>query len=88
MLGFSLQKLLVLAAIILAVWYGFRFLSRLQDSRGNQSRMRTRVAPSRGPKRRPTSERAAAEDMIQCPVCEAYVPARGTSACGRTDCPY
>ena len=33
MLGFSLQKLLVLATIVAAVWYGFRWVSRLQEAR-------------------------------------------------------
>ena len=33
MFGFSIQKLLVLAAIIGAVWYGFKFLSRLDQAR-------------------------------------------------------
>ena len=33
MFGFSLQKLLVLAAIVAAVWYGFQWLSRLDRQR-------------------------------------------------------
>ena len=33
MFGFSLQKLLVLAAVIALVWYGFKFVGRLQDHR-------------------------------------------------------
>lgn len=89
MLGFSLQKLLVLAAVILAVWYGFRFLSRVQNARQEEPRVRSGRA-SASPRRpwRKTPERTTAEDMVQCPVCQAYVPAKGTSACGRADCPY
>lgn len=33
MLGFSLGKLLVLLGIVLAVWYGYRWLSRVRQIR-------------------------------------------------------
>ncbi len=33
MLGFSIQKLLVLASIIAAVWYGFKLVGRLDQTR-------------------------------------------------------
>lgn len=89
MLGFSLQKLLVLAGLILAVWYGFRFVSRLQEARSGEPRVRAGGGPSKADKKgRKAPERAAAEDMVKCQVCQAYVPARGASSCGRADCPY
>ncbi len=95
MFGFSIQKLLVLAAIIGAVWYGFKFLSRLdqarktdatggKDSGGLAGAFRdwTRRGDSGG------EGAAEAEDMVECPVCGAYVAARGSVSCGRSDCPY
>ena len=33
MLGFSLSKLMVLAAILGAVWYGFKLIGRLDEAR-------------------------------------------------------
>ncbi len=96
MFGFSLQKLLVLAAVIALVWYGFKFVGRLQDQRNANGGLGARAA--RRPKRRgrpaaaepPAAESQAqdAEDMVACPVCQAYVQARGVARCGRSDCPY
>ena len=40
MFGFSLGKLVVLAAIIAAVWYGFKFLHRLEARRAAQQKVR------------------------------------------------
>ena len=100
MFGFSLQKLLVLAAIIGAVWYGFKLVSRLQEARDLEQRKPGGSKPggSEPGRQKPGgiwrwASRAkepdqAAEDMVQCPVCKTYVAARGSSSCGRPDCPY
>lgn len=90
MFGFSLQKLLVLAAIVAIVWYGFKYVGRLQQMRdaSNVPRARKRRWPGRAQRTERPAEGPAAEDMVQCPVCDAYVPARGATGCGRADCPY
>ncbi len=92
MFGFYLQKLLVLAAVIAAVWYGFKFVGRLQDAREAEQKLRasgTRQPKARGRwAKRPAAPEAEAEDMVECPVCQAYVPARGASRCERPGCPY
>ncbi|HLS67883.1 MAG TPA: hypothetical protein VK035_00965 [Kiloniellales bacterium] len=83
MLGLpSFSKLLVLAAIVLAVWYGFKLIGRLEAHRKLQARQQARAAAGR-PAAVPD-----AEEMIACPSCRAYVPARLSSNCGRADCPY
>ena len=90
MFGFSLQKLIVLAAVIAAVWYGFKFVGRLQDAR--EAEQKLRAGGTRQPKARwrRAKQPAApeAEDMVACPVCQAYVAARGASRCERPGCPY
>ncbi len=90
MFGFSLQKLMVLVAVIAAVWYGFKFIGRLQDAREVEPKLR--AGGGRQPKARwrRAKQPAApeAEDMVECPVCQAYVPARGASRCERPGCPY
>ena len=90
MLGFSLQKLLVLAAVIAAVWYGFKFIGRLQDAR--EADQKLRAGGTRQPKARwrRSKQPAApeAEDMVECPVCQIYVPTHGASRCKRPGCPY
>ena len=89
MLGFSLQKLVVLALIIAAVWIGFRYLGRIQAERragvksARKMQRRTRWSFGRDP-----DEDMGAEDMVACRVCGAYVPVRGARSCGRADCPY
>jgi uncharacterized protein len=85
MFGFSLQKLLVLAAIVGAVWYGFKLVSRLQAARKleqKQRRAARRGAEGAG------APAEGAEDMVQCPVCQIFVAARAAGNCGRADCPY
>ncbi len=47
MFGFSLTKLLVLVAIIAAVWYGFKLLSRSQVRRAVRARDAGRGHPHR-----------------------------------------
>ncbi|MEM7225289.1 MAG: hypothetical protein AAF495_20090 [Pseudomonadota bacterium] len=92
MLGFSLQKILLLVAIISAVWYGFKLVSRMQEARDGTTRQK-RTSAWRKPdfiKRatgRPTAKDEP-EDMVQCPTCKSYVAARGVQNCGRADCPY
>ncbi len=88
MFGFSLQKLMLLVAVIGAVWYGFKFISRLQEARELEAKKTggRRAKPKRsGPTR---ASRGEAETMIECPVCKTYVAARGAGSCGRADCPY
>ena len=90
MFGFSLQKLLVLAAIVGAVWYGFKLVSRLQEARKLEQESKAgkpRKAAGRGAGGAKTTA-ATAEDMVQCPVCQTYVAARSAGSCGRADCPY
>jgi uncharacterized protein len=75
MFGFSLAKLLVLAAIIAAVWYGFKIIGRRNQS--------SKVAGNE-----PESPRISAEDTIECTRCGTYVVVAGAVSCGRADCPY
>lgn len=74
MLGFSLIKLLVLAAIIAAVWYGFKWVGRYQQVQ------RARAAEEKS--------RIEGEDMVACERCGTYVVAGRARACGRPDCAY
>ena len=89
MFGFSIQKLLVLAAIIAAVWYGFKFIGRLDQARKAEAKAKKRGERGAGATAAARQEpEPQAEDMVLCQVCNAYVPARGGSNCGRPDCPY
>jgi hypothetical protein len=78
----SLPKLIVLVGIIIAVWYGFRFLGTVERVR----RQAERVAKQRPRQRR--ADVANVEDTLKCRICGAYVPARQPTRCSRSDCPF
>lgn len=90
MFGFSVQKLLVLAGIVWAIWYGFKLVTRLQEARKleQQAAAGNRRRAARRDAGRAAGTTAATEQMVQCPVCQVYVAARSAGSCGRPDCPY
>ena len=75
MFGFSLAKLLVLAAVVAAVWYGFKIIGRR-----NQSSKVAREELEAG--------HISAEDTVECPCCSTYVVPATAGPCSRADCPY
>lgn len=76
---FSLPKLLLLGAIICAVWYGFNWLNRRQ----NQLKHTDRNAPSSNKKRAESgSSEPDIEEMVACPDCGAYVAKGSRHRCG------
>ncbi len=79
MFGFSLTKLLFTAAIIAAIWYGYKWIGRIQAMRAAGDKLGGN-RPRHGP--------PAVEDMIRCPVCDSFVTASAAVSCGREDCPY
>ena len=81
----SLSKLFVLVLVVGAVWWLYR---RSQIKRREQAELdrnpRTR-AKTNNPANKPAKP---IEDMKQCRICNAYVPAVGASRCGRENCPF
>ena len=87
-MGFSLSKVLFTVFAVLAVWYGFKWVTRVQARRRAEIAQRMQDE-ARGRTGAPTGpRRTAVEDMAACSTCGAYVPTRGAVACGRPDCPY
>lgn len=80
MFGFSFAKILVLAVIVTAVWYGFRWLERRKANPPSVS-AKAKSASGTGPE-------IGAQDTVKCPQCDAFVVAKGAKSCGRADCPY
>jgi hypothetical protein len=82
MFGFSMPKFLLFALVIAIVWFGFRYVSRVDAIRRQlREEMKRRQRPQ-GP------VRIEAEDLVKCAQCGAYVAARSGASCGRTDCPW
>jgi hypothetical protein len=80
----SLYKLFVLVVIIMAVWYGFKFIGELDRLRKQALRRQ-----GQGKARAPRAEGALqAEDMVKCRVCGIYMPSTGATSCGKPNCPY
>ena len=81
MFGFpSLTKLLLLVAIISAIWFGFRLIGQLDRQRRDAARQQKPRARGKG------AAPGQVDDMAKCSVCGTYM-ARGSPACGRPDCP-
>ncbi len=91
MLGFSIQKLLFTAAIIVAVWYGFKWVGRMQVKRDAEAKAKLRREASgaaSGDSSGASGATGDTEEMVECDACGAFVAARGAKSCGRDDCPY
>ncbi len=89
MFGFGLQKILLLAAIVGAVWYGFKFFSRLDASKNRLAKTARKVADEvvgRSAAAEPAV--AAAQDMERCETCGDFVTQENVKPCGREACPY
>ena len=82
MFGFSLTKLIFTVAIVFVVWKAFSYFTRVQ----NQRQEKPRVKPRGGESQQPQNP-GGVQDMVECPVCKAYV-AQGTKSCGKDNCPY
>lgn len=82
MLGLSLGKFLLLALIVAIVWYGFKYVNRVEAvRRAVREELQRRKAAQRPP-------RLQAEDLVKCATCGAYIAAQSGSACDRADCPW
>lgn len=82
MFGFSIQKLIFTVAIILIVWYGFKFLGRIDKQRKARLKAERRQTAAKPQPKDNT------EDMTACPTCGTYVSLADARSCGRDDCPY
>ncbi len=92
MLGFSIQKLLFTVAVVLAVWYGFKWVGRMKVIREKEAKdkLRRGAGGSGGGAGSADSSSATgdAEEMVECAVCGAFVAAKGAKDCGKDNCPY
>ncbi|MEX1107413.1 MAG: hypothetical protein WEC00_00745 [Dongiaceae bacterium] len=82
----SLTKILVLAAVVFAIWYGFRLVGRLDRERKQKARVARENTPRKASRREAAAARAASkvEDLVECRSCGSFVPAKQTlcSQCG------
>jgi len=75
----SLGKLMILGAVLVLVWYGFKFLGRLQNARETEAALRQGQKKPEKSGSKPKAERPV--EMVPCPKCGAYIPAGGNCSC-------
>lgn len=89
MLGFSIQKLLFTAAVVMAVWYGFKWVARMKEIRDEDAKDRLRRGRQGGDGGASSgAPSGGAEEMVECRTCGAFVASSGAKACGKDNCPY
>ncbi len=86
MLGIGLGKLFLVVILVLVIWYGFKYVNRVEEIRQTFKRA-ARDAAARAQARR-SPPKLVAEDMVKCRSCGVYVTASGATNCGRGDCPW
>lgn len=77
MFGISFAKIALLAVIVAAVWYGFRWWNRQQLAK---------AAQPPPPAKRSSRTEIKVEDMQGCPACRTFMAA-SAGPCERVDCP-
>jgi len=77
----SLGKLLVLVAIISAIWFAFRLLGQIDRNRREAARRDKEQA------RVDRTQSRQVDDMVKCEVCGTFT-ARGSKSCGKAGCPF
>jgi hypothetical protein len=78
----SLQKILALLAIIALVWYGFKFVGRLDRARKQKLREDARRGPAPEPRQeaRPPARDADVIDLVKSPDGQSYTVGRDDRA--------
>jgi uncharacterized protein len=82
-----LGKLIVLAGILVAVWYGARWIARVDAARKRWEAAKQAQASDESGQEQNGSRVIDATETERCRVCHAYVAAGAAQGCGRADCP-
>jgi hypothetical protein len=87
MFGFSLSKILLIVAVIAAVWFTLKYVTnKVEGASGDKPEKLRRKAKAQAQPQAAESDGRAVEDMVRCRVCGAY-QTRSAGPCGRADCP-
>jgi uncharacterized protein len=93
MFGLSFTKLLLLAILVLIVWYGFKYAARVEAIKQQvraEVRRRRQDGATRGDMRSGGMRSGArpVEDLVKCRQCGAFVSTQGAANCGKPQCPW
>lgn len=90
MFGLSFTKLLLLAILIMIVWYGFKYAARIEAVKQalRAEALRRRQAGGVGRRGEMRSTARPVEDLVKCQRCGAFVSSQGAANCGKPQCPW
>lgn len=88
MFGLSFGKLLLLAILIMIVWYGFKYAARIEAVKQalRAEALRRRQGAGRDGAMRPAAR--PVEDLVKCGHCGSFVSSVGAANCGKAQCPW
>lgn len=79
-------KFLLTVAVIAFIWFGFKYLQRVQELRERAARRPTpSPAPDR-PRFEPVDNGESVQDLVKCPRCSTYRSPK-LGPCGQDGCP-
>lgn len=76
-------KFLLTVAMVAAIWFGFKYLARLQEIKAKRE-----AKAVRGNSSPAKADKADVQDLVQCRACGTWQPGGSARHCGRKDCPY
>ncbi len=88
MFGFSIGKVIFTVAAIVAVWYAFKIIGRLQARQQELKELREREDARAAKEAGRTAASPEVKEMVKCRVCESFIAESSTRNCGRENCPY
>lgn len=77
-------KFLLTVAVVALIWFGFKYLQRVQELR---SRAATRKPDGEKPRFQPVDNGESVQDLVKCPRCSTYRSSK-LGSCGQQGCPY
>lgn len=77
-------RLVLLGLVLAGVWYLYRMVTQQGPGAAAPA---SSPPPANDPGPAEAAPEEQAEDMIECPICRAYLPVGAHEGCGRPDCP-
>lgn len=76
-------KFLLTVAVVAIIWFGFKYLQRVQELRARAAK----PAAGEKPRFQPVDNGESVQDLVKCPRCSTYRSSK-LGSCGQEGCPY
>lgn len=88
----SMPKIVILVAVILIVWYGFRYLQRPKEPRAKTNNPSRRQEESNTNSSKAKESESDILETVECKLCHKYFAKEGNKIqdfeCKNKDCPF